>query len=309
MFYNCKKLIEVRFPRTDMQSTVCWLGNVIDATDAFTNTGIADFRVPCMHELSYGDSMFGNCKSLYQIETTFPKLEQANNMYRGCSDLRYFRMELDGENMGKFPMLISARFMFRDCVNFDTTDFTDESFPLLEDGMGMFQGIPLTKIPCKFPSLKNARQMFYKTNISGHLELDMPRDFPNVSTNSYNGGDYPTAYMFGNCPITSISFDVSTCDHCVSMFNNCTSLVTCTKAVFKQGGDYQSMFSESRFDVPSARIMIQAANAANVQVLHIGMDSQYRTEEFKQEFGCYQMDEGSDAQWKLENSNVIIRWN
>lgn len=309
IFYNCKKLAEVQFPKDNMQSLVNNLQTVTHAEEAFVNTSISNFTVPRMPQLISGRSMFGNCKSLYQIETIYPKLENGNDMFRGCSDLRYFMMERDAENMGKFPKLTTARFMFRDSVKFDTTDFTDESFPLLEDGMGMFQGIPLTKIPCKFPSLKNARQMFYKTNISGHLELDMPRDFPNVSTNSYSGGDYPTAYMFGSCPITSISFDVSTCDHCVSMFNSCTSLVTCTKAVFKQGGNYQSMFSESRFDVPSARIMIQAANAANVQVLHIGMPSQYRTEEFRQEFGCYQLNEGSDDQWKLENSNVIIKWN
>jgi hypothetical protein len=212
--------------------------------------------------------------------------------------------------MAKFPLLKSARYMFRDCEKFQPIDFKDDSFPVLEDGMCMFDNVYLTnKIPCKFPALKNARQMFRNANITGAFDLDMPTYFPNVSLNTYPNGDYPTAYMFGYCPITSISFDVSTCDHCVSMFAHCKQLTQCTKAVFKEGSNCQSMFTESMFDIPSARIIIAAAVAANVASLHIGMDVQYRTEEFRNEFGFTQVDEGYDDQWQHPSANIIIRWN
>lgn len=292
------------FKETSISSFNLSMPKLTHGTEMFYYcTSLASCSTQSFPELTQGAKMFYYCDDLKTIDTTFPKLQNANEMYRGCTLLS----KITGSN--KFPNLTSARYMFRDCVNF-VPSFDDTSFPLLEDGQCMFDKVSnLTKIPCKFPSLKNARQMFMECNISGHLDLDMPRDFPNVKTNSFTGGNYPTAYMFGKCPITSISFDVSTCDHCISMFNNCTQLTSCTKAVFMNGGNYQSMFSESMFDETSADIIIAAARAANVSMLHIGMNSAYRNDNFKSKHGCQQKDEGYDDQWIVTGTNIIIKWN
>ena len=300
------------FMKTKLSSFGLEMPNLVNGTSMFNYcTSLASCSTPSFPELIEGSAMFYYCDGLKTISTTFPKLQVADSMYRGCTLLGGFTASDDAMSSGTyaFPALINGRNMFRDCVNLNCSNLNDSSFPVLEDGMAMFQGTPITSIPCKFPALQNARQMFYKTPISGHLELDMPRDFPNVSVNGHNGGDYPTAYMFGSCPITSLSFDVSSCDHGVSMFNSCTSITTCTKAVFKSGGNYQNMLSECRFDAASAEIIMAAAAAAGVQVVHIGVQSQYRTEEFKNKHGLIQLNEGSDSQWKQPSSNVIIVWN
>lgn len=319
MFENCEYLTTISnnsdvftelvygskmFKQTSISSFNLSMPELTNGTEMFYYcTSLASCSTQSFPELTQGNRMFYYCDGLRSIDTTFPKLQNANEMYRGCTLLSGITVS------NKFPNLTSARFMFRDCTNF-VPNFDDTSFPQLEDGFAMFDTVSnLTEIPCKFPNLKNARQMFRKCNISGHLDLDMPRDFPNVKTNSFGGGDYPTAYMFGSCPITSISFDVSTCDQCISMFNNCTQLTTCTKAVFMNGGNYQSMFSESSFDEASADIIIAAARAANVSMVHIGMNSACRNESFKTKHGCEQLDEGQDDQWIVTGTNIIIRWN
>ena len=292
------------FMKSKLTSFGLEMPNLVNGTSMFNYcTSLASCSTPSFPELIEGSAMFYYCDGLKTISTTFPKLQVADSMYRGCTLLSGF------SSAPSFPALQNGRSMFRDCVNLNCSNFTDSSFSALQDGMGMFQGTSITSIPCKFPALQNARQMFYKTPISGHFDLDMPRDFPNVSVNGHNGGDYPTAYMFGSCPITSLSFDVSSCDHGVSMFNSCTSITTCTKAAFKSGGNYQNMLSECRFDAASAEIIMAAAATAGVQVVHIGVQSQYRTEEFKNKHGLIQLNEGSDSQWKQPSSNVIIVWN
>lgn len=65
--------------------------------------------------------------------------------------------------------------MFRDCSNFTGDGLTANSFPKLEDGFDLFRGVSLTADnfnSLKFPNLKNARQMFYKANITGHLDIN-----------------------------------------------------------------------------------------------------------------------------------------
>ena len=66
--------------------------------------------------------MFYYCDGLRSIDTTFPKLQNANEMYRGCTLLSGITVS------NKFPNLTSARFMFRDCTNF-VPNFDDTSFP------------------------------------------------------------------------------------------------------------------------------------------------------------------------------------
>ena len=309
MFAGCRKLAEVRFPRNEMSSTVNHLPNVMTANAAFAVCPISDFQVTHMPKLEWANEMF-TYTNLYQIQTCFPELTEANSMYEGCSDLRYFSIDANSDELlAKFPKLQTARFMFNGCKNFETTDFKADSFPELLDGFAMFQRCSkLTTIPCSFPKLQNARQMFMNCNISGEFDLDMPKDFPNVSVNSLGGGNAPTAYMFTGNPITSLSFDVSSVDNGMSMFANCPTLTQCTKAIFQEGGSYQSMFGESNFDAASGSIIITAAINANVQILHIGMNSNARTEQFRNTFGLVQVTEGSDSQWKTEDGKIIIVW-
>ena len=304
--YGAKMFMKSRLTGFELE-----MPNLVNGTSMFNYcTNLASFSTPSFPELVEGSAMFYYCNILETVSTSFPKLQVADSMFRGCTLLSGFTDDAGmSSSTYSFPALVNGRNMFRDCVNLNCNNLTDSSFPALQDGMAMFQGTTVSDIPCKFPSLQNARQMFYKTPISGHLDLDMPRDFPNVGVNGHSGGDYPTAYMFGSCPITSLSFDVSSCDHCVSMFNSCSSITTCTKAVFKSGGNYQNMLSECRFDLPSAEIIIAAAASAGVQVVHIGVQSQYRTEEFRNKHGWTQLNEGSDSQWKHPNANVIIVWN
>ena len=80
--------------------------------------------------------------------------------------------------------------------------------------------------------------------------------------------------MFYHCAIASIDFDVSSLDDGISMFAFCDQLTTCTNAVFQQGGNYQNMFSESKFNEESALLIFNAAKAANVTALHIGIGFQ-----------------------------------
>lgn len=320
MFQGCTKLMEVRFPhiKPQLQKVKCHLPNVTTAIGAFYNCReLANFGATRLNSLVDGSHMFQKCIKLAQIETEFPVLENAEQMYEGCTSLTQFATNTNTI----YPELKVGRRMFMGCSEMTFTDLSNESFPKLEDGLSMFQDCTkLTTIPCNFPSLKCARQMFWGSGISGHLDVDMPTQFPNVSTNSYSGGNNPAAYMFGSCPITSVGFDVSSLDNGQSMFVTCSSLTTCTKAVFQSGGHYDNMFDEARFDRASADIIIQAAIRDRIAKIHIGVDSTYKTDEFKNTYGFSNLidDDGneSDSQWVLnmtdgdvEVGTVVIRWN
>lgn len=320
MFQNCPILGEVRFPHTksQFQNVRCNLPNVVTAIGAFYNClELVDFGATIMPKLEDGSHMFQNCRELAQIETDFPALINGEQMYDGCSSLTQFAEYTNT----LFPELINARRMFKNCSELFFTDISDASFPKLEDGFATFEGCSkITSIPCKFLNVRCARQMFFKTNISGHLDLDMPTYFPNVSTSSISGGEYPVAYMFGSCPITSINFDVSSLDNGISMFNGCTSLTTCTGAVFKTGGNYQNMLDHARFDITSADIILQAAISAKVFALHIGMDSTYKTDEFKSTYGFTNLLDADDNpvenQWITNVTDngetvgtIVVVWN
>lgn len=286
--------------------------SLITADSMFRSSAIPAMPVDTMPAVTSAKYMFYACDALTEQIACFPSLENGNSMYQLCSNLT----SLIG-NAAKFPSLITGRRMFRDANKLALKKGGNKSgvnefyFPVLVDGLSLFQNCNQVEvIPCNFPRLRNARQMFLNCNISGHLELDFPTQFPNVGyDSSIDGGTYPTAYMFGSCPITSIGFDFSTLDNGISMFNSCTQLTTCTKAVFMNGGNYQSMFSESKFNEASADIIIAAAKAANVQALHIGMDSQFRTDSFKAKHGCAQLEQGYDDQWTVAGTNIVIKWN
>lgn len=216
---------------------------------------------------------------LEKVEGVFSSAKNCNSMFRGCK-------KLTNVNCTTYS-LQDAGHMFRDCSKLSQDNFNLNFFyNTLVNGIAMFQGTSFNKIPqnWNFPNLKNARQMFNKTKICENgdtFSIDMKTQFPKVRVYTdengkplFQGGDYPVAHMFGECPITSIWFDVSTLDNGVSMFSNCTSLISCIGAKFQNGGNYQSMFTESKFDQESAQLIFNYAKMANVAYLHIGIGFQ-----------------------------------
>ena len=236
--------------------------------------------------LTDGTRMFANNKVLEIVGSNFPVLETAPQMCFNCTKLT---------NTFGCPSLKVGHEMFSNCKSLEY--ITPGDFDALEDGFRMFQGSSISSIPQGgFPSLKNARNLFNYANFTGHLDINMARDFPNVSKNNcqWNGiltGEFPAAYMFGSNKITSIKFDFSTLDNGISMFWGCSHLEKCTGARFKEGGEYQSMFDAAAFDVDSAKLIINAAKAAGVKSLHVGVngvvvDTLEKREEFAKSVGA-----------------------
>lgn len=304
--YGCIKLENLHFNTTDTTSVRFEnLENVVEANYAFANCErLTYFPVNRMKALESGAFMFAE-SGLESIETDFPALTNAESMFDKCKNLTETPIESFNT-----PRVVIARRMFRD------TSITSPptSFSYVKDGLSMFQGTNITEIPCTFPALINARQMFYYTNISGALDLDFTTHFPNVKQREsgdedyYGGGNSPTARMFGGCPITDISFDVSTLDNGVSMFWECRRLVRCSKAVFKADGNYQSMFSEASFDLESGQRILDAARTAGVASLHIGMNADVKSEEWITSNGLVQY-EYDPNQYHTADEKIFIRWN
>lgn len=102
---------------------------------------------------------------------------------------------------------------------------------------------------------------------------------PDSIKHDYGGGNTeednnnPCAYMFNNCPITELWFDVSTCNNCSHMFYWNKELTKCTHAKFIQGGDCKGMFTQCKFDLDSAQLIYDEAKKTDT-VIHIGVGVQ-----------------------------------
>ena len=304
--YGCTKLENLHFNTTDTTAARFEnLNNVVEANYAFTNCKkLKYFPVTRMESLETAAFMFAE-SGLEAIVTEFPALTNAESMFDKCKNLT----ETPSDSFDA-PSVVIGRRMFRDTkITAPPTNFTN-----VEDGLSMFQGTKITSIPGTFPSLINARQMFYYTDISGALDLDFTTQFPNVKHREsgdegyYGGGTFATARMFGGCPITEISFDFSTLDDGVSMFWECRRLTRCTKAVFKTDGNYQSMFTESAFDLESGQRILDAARTANVASLHIGMNANLKTDEWIESNGLVQYEKDPN-QYHTADSKIFIKWN
>lgn len=241
--------------------------------------------------------------SLESVDFKMDNVTTAMNMFRGCTNLKNVKIEM--------PKLIKGNHMFRDCPLLNNNNMQLGNFNnSVEDGLAMFQGTGLTEIPWSFPNLKRCRQMFRETQISGHLSLDMKTQFPNVS--KANWGTWPAAQMFSYCPITSLDFDVSSLDEGISMFAYCDQLTTCTGAIFQQMGEYQSMFTESKFDLDSALKIFTAAKDAKVKSLHIGISEQLTDNHpfvLEHDLEIYDNDPNQWTTKKDKDYNVIFRCN
>ena len=231
-----------------------------------------------------GISMFDSCGNLESITCSFENLENGKWMFWSDNTKLKDGSALSTVNCTKANKLENGYYMFYNCKNLTENNLNFGSFnESLITGDGMFANTGLTTIPWIFrnlqygeqmfasskvtsfggnyPSLMNAKYMFMDTKISGAFSINTEQQFPAL-TECY--------HMFKKCPITSISFDVSSLDNGVCMFSDCTELTTCESATFKQNGNYQNMFSESKFDSNGAYKIFQAAVGANVTSLHIG---------------------------------------
>ena len=220
-----------------------------------------------------GQNMFRECTNLSTVNAQFDMLTTGIYMFGKCSNL----MSISGSA----PYLVNGLLMFLRCGNLTQDNISLTGFTnTLQEGYGMFQNSGITSIPWNFPNLVNAKQMFYRTQITS-LDINTGVQFPSIrqttAAEGFEGGDYPVAHMFAYCPLETICFDVSSLSHGVSMFSNCTQLTSCTGAKFGSGGNYQSMFTESKFDAASAYTIFQAAVDANVSLLHIGCGFQINT--------------------------------
>lgn len=184
---------------------------------------------------------------------------------------------------GDFNNVTSANKMFYNCKKLKTCPI---NFSSLKSAVSMFEYSSIDKIPCKFPKLTEATYMFCECGIEGHLDVNCPNLFENLTEN--------VVYMFGYLPnLTSINFDVSSLSNGVQMFGHCPNLITCTGAKFKEGGSYQSMFTESNFTEESVITIFEEAIAASVQSLHIGMNG-LPSDSLKNRYGLVQLDYGSN---------------
>ena len=220
-----------------------------------------------------GQNMFRECTNLSTVNAQFDMLTTGIYMFGKCSNL----MSISGSA----PYLVNGLLMFLDCGKLtEETIQLDRFTDTLQEGYGMFQKSGITSIPWDFPNLVNAVQMFYKANIT-ELELNTSKTFPSIRPSSAAEGfqaagndgpgvPNPVAHMFAYCPLTTLKFDVSSLSNGLAMFSHCDKLTTCTGAVFQEEGNYQNMFTESKFDEASALTIFQAAVSANVEILHIG---------------------------------------
>jgi hypothetical protein len=132
-----------------------------------------------MPKLTDGTNMFRECSSLETIDVNFDNLSEGISMFYACSALSAFAC--------KVPKLTDGYNMFRYCSSLSNDSILTENFTTtyIVDALGMFQGTAITHIPWTFPNLVRSRQMFRDTQISGHLSLNMPNQFPNVSLKNY----------------------------------------------------------------------------------------------------------------------------
>ena len=174
-----------------MVSVDCDFPYVTSAGSAFKNCVNLESFKGDLNNLTDGRNMFNKCSSLESIKANFENLSLAPNMFWNCGNLN--RVECTA------PNITNGYNMFRNCSSLTNDGILIENFTTnIIDGLGMFQGTKITQIPWSFPNLVRSRQMFQDTQISGHLSLDMRRQFPKVSKANLGevSTEYPVARMF-----------------------------------------------------------------------------------------------------------------
>ena len=114
---------------------------------SYSNDGV--YSMARLKKLENGDNLFRN-QTLKSFGATMPKLTNARNMFRDCSNLTNF-----ASNM---PKLTDASNMFNGCSNL--TNFASNMYELT-DGSNMFNGCSnLTTFSGMMPNLTKATNMF-----------------------------------------------------------------------------------------------------------------------------------------------------
>lgn len=244
--------------------------NEINVTDTgaqfMTNSGLSDSK-----------------NTLTSFSCSFPNMTNTDNMFSDFTSLINVQ--------GDFSNVTSAYCMFYNCKSLKTCP---TNFSSLTSAKMMFECSSIDKIPCTFPNITEATQMFCECGINGHLEVNCPIQFENLTGN--------VRYMFGFLSnLTSVNFDVSSISNGNQMFDSCPNLTTCTGANFQNNGSYQNMFQASKFDQESAQRIFYYAKLANVASLHIGIGFQLtETEGFAKDYNLYKWHDGEnyiDDQW------------
>lgn len=238
------------------------MGKLTTYSGMFDGTSLNTFRTNKINTTDTGATFMSSIgltsskSTLCNFYCDLPMMTNTNNMFADFTSLEIVQ--------GDFHNVISANNMFYNCKSLKTcpTDFSS-----LESAKMMFECSSIDRIPCSFPYLTTANQMFCECGINGHLEVNCPIQFEKLTSN--------VTFMFGYLPnLTSVDFDVSSISNGSQMFGNCPNLTTCTGAEFQEGGNYQSMFTESKFDQESAQLIDYYAKSANVAKLHIGIGFQ-----------------------------------
>ena len=174
--------------------------------------------------------------------------------------------------------------MFRDCTSLNENGIKNLNLiKNVQNGGTMFINSGITSIPSnwEFTNLVYANAMFKSSKLNSVTITentfpilnaeDFKKKFPDYASYDSLVKNVATG-MFENClNLTTVNFDVSTIPNGGVMFSGCSSLTTCNSANFASGGSYSNMFSGCKFNKQSAQIIFDAADAANVSSLHIGI--------------------------------------
>lgn len=177
-------------------------------------------------------------------------------------------------------ILEDGSYMFYNCNNLHESNINlGKFYNSLAIATTMFANTNINSIPWNFPELVYASDMFAGGKFTT-LNIDSTVQFPKLNSTElqkkYPGAPNNVAnHMFKECKnLTTLDFDVSTIDNAQYMFKDCTALTTCNKAKFANGGVYNHMFTQSKFNESSAQTIYYYAKLANVAGLHIGIGFQ-----------------------------------
>lgn len=149
---------------------------------SYSNDGA--YLMARLKKLSNGDNLFRN-QTIESFGATMPNLTSAQNMFRGCSNLRRFASNMDE--------LTDGSNMFNGCSKLTTFS---GMMPNLTNATNMFKGCILNK-----QSVKNIINQLYNGN--GISENDVEVITIGVDTNEYDNDFFD--YLKANENITSAS--------------------------------------------------------------------------------------------------------
>lgn len=278
--------------KSSLRDFYCNLPNMTNTDSMFKDYTSLEWFESYLPNVSNADYMFQNCSSLITVYTGGNDDAQSTNQWQSCSD------------------------MFRNCTNLN--DFGIKNLNLIknvQNGGNMFRNTGITTIPTdwKFSHLVFANCMFQDTKIAS---LTIAEDtFPNLTTDKFREKfpDAPswtfasiTKNMFRSNTLKKIKFDVSKIPYGAYMFAYCPNLTTCESAEFANGGNYDHMFRHSKFDRQSAQIIHDAAVAAKVADVDIGVGFDIKSDAAFISTNNLVKNTNDDRQWYSTMYNILF---